>query len=109
MSFLGATVFVCLSILFWKARNRQESGLLKKEAKLLPKRLIVFSVSFVIGAIAYLLLMLVMFSLALNTTFPDWTAYVLYALFALMAIYLGVAIYKKLARVTFNNDSNPTG
>ena len=106
---LGATVFVYLSIFFWKARNRQESGLSKKKAKLLPKRLIVFSVSFVIGAIAYLLLMLVMFSLALNTTFPDWTAYVLYALFALMAIYLGVAVYKKLARLTFKNRSNPTG
>jgi hypothetical protein len=101
LSLLGATVFLCLSIFFWKARGRQESGSLKKEAKLLPRKVFVFFVSFVIGTIVYIFLMFVMVVLVINTTLPDWTAYVLYALSALMAIYLGVVIYKKLARMTF--------
>jgi hypothetical protein len=99
---LGATVFLYLSIFFWKARDRQESGLLKKEGRLLPKRVFVFFVSFVIGTIAYLLLMRVMVVLAINTTLPGWTAYFFYALFALMTICLGVVVYKRLARMTFN-------
>ena len=98
LSLLGVAVFLYLSIFFWKARHPHESGLLKKEAKLLPKRVFVFFVSFVIGTIAYILLMIVMLLLAINTTLPDWTAYVFYGLFAFIAIYVGVTVYKKFVK-----------
>jgi hypothetical protein len=99
LSLFGGAVFLYLSIFLWKARHREASGHLKKEGRLLPKKVIVFITSFAVAAIVYFLLMLAILALALNAAVRDWIGYVLYPLFALISIYVGVTVYRKLVRI----------
>jgi len=61
---------------------------------------LLFLASFLVGTIAFFLLSMLMVWLAVNTTLPDWTSYVLHALFIVIAVCAGVAIYRRLARIS---------
>jgi hypothetical protein len=100
LSLLGGTVFLYLSILSWKTRHSQAPGSLKKETRLVPRKVLIFLASFLVGTIAFFLLSMLMAWLAINTTLPDWTSYVLYALFIVIAVCAGVAIYRRLANIS---------
>lgn len=104
LSLLGGSVFLYLAIFIWKLRHKERVGQLKKEARLLPMRVTVFIASFIVATIAYILLSMLMLALAIGTEgrIEDWISYVLYPLFALVAIYVGVAVYRKLGKLAFN-------
>jgi hypothetical protein len=99
LSLLGGTVFLYLSVLSWKTRRSQTPGSLKKEVRLLPRKVSIFLASFIVSTIAFFLLTGLMLWLVVNTRLPEWTGYILYALFAAIAICVGVAIHKRLAKV----------
>jgi len=101
-SLFGGTLFLCLSIFFWKSRRRQELGLLRRNARLLTKKVLVLCASITAGTIAFILLTLVMVVLPIQEDLPSWTPYALCVLFALIAAYLAVIVYRGLIRITFN-------
>ena len=100
LSLLGGTVFLYLSVLSWKARRSQAPGALKKEVGLVPRKVLIFLASFLVGAIAFFLQSMLMVWLAVNTTLPDWTSYVLHGLFTVIAICVSVGIYRRLAKIS---------
>lgn len=100
LSLLGGMVFLYLSVLSWKTRRSQASGSLKKEVRLVPGKVLLFLASFLAGAIAFFLLSMLMVWLAVNTTLPDWTSYVLHALSVAIAVCAGLAIYSRLAKIS---------
>ena len=100
LSLLGGAVFLYLSVFFWKARRSQAPGSLEKEVRLVPKKVLIFLASFLVGAIAFFLLSMLMVWLAVNTTLPDWTSYVLHGLFTVISVCVGVAIYRRLAKIS---------
>jgi len=99
LSLLGGSVFLYLSVFFWKAGRHQTPGLLKRESTLLPREVFMFFCSFVVGTIAFILLSLFLVVLAVKTTLSDWTSYILYPLSIAVGVYVGVAVYKRLARI----------
>jgi hypothetical protein len=99
LSLLGGTVFLYLTLFFWKTRRSQAPGLIKKEARLMPKKILIFLASLLVGVVAFFLLSILMVWLAVSTTLPDWTAYVLHALFIFMAFFAGLFVYRRLARI----------
>ena len=99
LSLFWGAVFLYLSIFIWKARHREASGHFKKEARLLSNKVIVFLASIAAATITHFLLMLAILVLALNAAVPDWISYVLYTLFALISICVGVEVYRKLVKV----------
>lgn len=98
LSLLGAGIFFNLSIFLWRARGHQAPGLLKKEARLLPKKTFIFLCSFVAGSIAFILLSSLIYALEINTMLPDLVGYILVALYTLIAIYIGIATYRRLTK-----------
>ncbi len=104
LSLLGGSTFLYLSIFLWKSRQPQEVGNLKREAILLPKKIVIFLVSFIAATVVFLSLSLFIFGLAIATEgkIENWIGYALYALFTFAAIYVGVVIYRKLQKLTFN-------
>jgi hypothetical protein len=99
LSLLGGTVFLYLSLFFWKTRRSRAPGSLKKEATWMPRKILIFLASFLVATIAFFLLSILMVWLAVNTTLPHWTAYVFHALFIVMAVCAGLFIYRRLARI----------
>ena len=97
VSLFCAGIFLYLSLFFWKVRQYQPPEVLKKEAKLLPKKILIFFVSFVIATVLFFLLLgLILFQK--TVTFPNWMGYVIYALCIGLGIYSGVVIYKRLTK-----------
>ncbi|MCE5193912.1 MAG: hypothetical protein LLF28_00395 [Nitrospiraceae bacterium] len=103
VSFLGMGVFLYLTLFFWKIRRGQPLDLLHKELKLLPKKIVITIVSFMVVIFTFSLLSGLIVFLAIKVMLPDWIGYVIYALCAGLAIYLGIITYKKLVQ---RNDSN---
>jgi hypothetical protein len=102
-SLLGAALFLYLALFFWKGRRWQSSNLLTKEGKLLPKKVVIFFISFVAVAFSFFLLSGLMLFLAIKMTMSDWIGYIIYALCTGLAVYSGVIIYKRLTKGMFNN------
>jgi hypothetical protein len=104
LSLLGGSIFLYLSIFLWKSRITGEAARSKREAILLPKRILIFLVSFIAAAVAFFLLSIVILELAIATEgkVANWIGYVLYALFTLAAVYVGALVYGKLAKSAFN-------
>ena len=93
-----------LSIFLWKSRRPQEAGKLRTEARLLPKKVIIFLASFFVATIAWFLLSGVMLALTMATEgwIENWVTFFIYPLFAFLAIYIGVVVYRRLGRFAFN-------
>jgi hypothetical protein len=104
LSLLGGAVFLYLSIFSFKAKGHRAQSRGRKEAKLLPKKVCVFLASFIVAAMTYFLLSMLMLALAIGTegTIEDWISYVLYPIFIFGSIYIGVTVYRKLGNLTFN-------
>jgi hypothetical protein len=104
LSLLGAPVFLYLSIFLWNSRHLNKAGQLRREARLLPKKFIIFLASLIVTIIAWFLLMIVVVALAIGTEgrIEGWISYFLYPLFAFVAIYFGVVVYRKLGRFVSN-------
>ena len=98
VSFLGAGTFLYLSLFFWKARRPQPVALLTKEAKSLPKKISIFLSSFLVATFSFFVLSGLIMVLAIKTTMPDWTAYIIYPMCTGLAIYAGVGTYKYMIR-----------
>lgn len=98
VSLLGATIFLYLTLFFWKASRRYTAGSIKTEAKSLPKKIAIFLVAFLVAGVFYFLLTGVMVFLAVKTTMPDWGGYAIQALFVGLAVYSGFITYKRLMK-----------
>ena len=98
VSLLGATIFLYLALFFWKTSRRQSTDSIDKEAKSLPKKIIIFIVSFLVASFLYFLLTGVIVFLAVKTTMSDWMGYVIQALFVGLAVYSGLLTYKRLMK-----------
>jgi hypothetical protein len=98
ISLLGGSVFLYLSMFLWRARLPQAPGQLKREAKLLPKKVIIFLVSFIVTIMGFFLMAAVMLALAIGTEgkMPAWISGILNALFIFLAIYAGYVVNRKL-------------
>ena len=97
-SLLGAGIFLYFALFCWKARRRQSTELLTKEAKKIPKNIIIFFISFGVAAFSFFLLSGLIVFLAIKTTMSDWMGYIIYALCTGLAVYSGVITYKRLTR-----------
>ena len=108
LSLVGGSVFLYLSLLLWKSRNAADKGRLKGEAILLPKKILIFLFSFIVAATAFFVLSLAIFAFAAATDgkidkrLGYVLFYALYALFTVVPIYLGKAVYGKLKKSAFN-------
>lgn len=100
LSLLSGTVFLYLSGLSWKARRSQAPGVLKKEVRLAPRKVLIFLASFLLGTITLFLFQMLSVWLAVNTTLPDWPGNVLLALFTATAVCAGIAVYRRLVRIS---------
>jgi hypothetical protein len=98
-SLLGGAVFLYLSRLFWKVRRLQAPGSLKKEVRMVPRRVLIFLASFLVGTIVFFLLSMLMVWLAVNTALPDWTSYMFDAMFIAMAVCAGIGAYRRMAKI----------
>lgn len=101
LSLLGGAVFLYLSALSWKTRRSQAPGALNKEVRLVPRKVLIFLASFLVGTVAFFLLSMLIFWLAVNTTLPNWTSYVFHTLFIVVSVCVGIAIYRRLAKISF--------
>ena len=104
LSLLGGSIFLYLSMFFWKLRRLDKVSHLKKEAILLPKKVMTFMASFVAAIIAYFLLIIPIFLLVIPTEgwIENWLSYFLFLLLAFVAIYVGIVVYRRLGRFVFN-------
>lgn len=98
VSLLGGSIFLYLALFFWKAKRRQATASLPKEARLLPKKIFIFFISFLVAGFLYFLLSGVMVFLAIKTTMLDWMGYVIHTLFVGLAIYSGFLTYRRLIK-----------
>jgi len=96
----GRYVFLISVPIFWKIRHSQAPALLAKEARPMPRKILIFLASFLVGTTVYFLLSILMVEVAVNTTLPAWTGYVLYSLSIVMAVCVGVVIYRLLTRMS---------
>ena len=106
-SLLGGGTFFYLSLFFWKARQKQPPGLLKKEANLLPRKVLIFIFSFIMASISFIFLMGLKYFEVIETNLTDWTIYIYYALSTGLSIYLGTTVYKKFV-TKFTSIQNPS-
>jgi hypothetical protein len=105
-SFLGFGAFLYLSLLFWKARQRQAVDSLPKKAKHLTRKISILLGSFLVATFVFSVLMWLFIYIGMglfidfapNTAIPDWTVYPIYALCASIALATGVGTYKYMIR-----------
>jgi hypothetical protein len=104
---LFAGIFLYLSMFYWTAL--QPTKQMDIEAKLLPKKVLIFFLSFVVASFSFFVFSSGTVFFATNTTLPNWTGYIINALFTCAAIYIGFVTYKKMSKKMFNQSLQRTG
>jgi hypothetical protein len=110
-SLLGGAVFLYLAIFTLKLGHKGKEWQLEREAKILPQKVIAFLVSFVLATITYILISTLMLALAIVSEgkIGDWIGFILYPLFIVGSIYIGIKVYRRFGRWTFNPSLEPIG
>lgn len=106
-SLLGAGLFLYLPSLFWRMRLPDQEYSVVKEAFQIAKKFLVFFISFIAITLSFFIFTQLILYMVLNTSMPNWVLYVMYALEAVLSLYIGAITYRALNKAMPNKAIQP--